>query len=92
MVPVTLTVYVPGGVFTAEIVMDETPNPPGGSVIVAGLKEMVGPLVTTGETFALRPTVPAKPLLLVSVIPRLTEFPVASATDVFNAKIPKSTT
>jgi hypothetical protein len=79
-VPATLTEYVPGGVLIAEIVMDETPNPPGDSVMVVGLKEIEGPLVTTGETVALRPMVPAKPLLLVSVTPRLAELPVAIVT------------
>jgi hypothetical protein len=92
MVPVTLTVYVPGGVFTAEIVMDEMPDPPGDSVMVAGLKEIVGRLVTTGETVALRPMVPPSPLLLISETTSWALDPLASVTEVANAMMRRSTT
>jgi len=60
---------MPAGVaLVVETVRVELPDPPAVKFKVVGFRTVVGPLATTGETFAVRLTEPVKRLMLFRLI------------------------
>ncbi len=59
-----------------ETVNVEVPDMPAGIVTVAeGVNDVVGPFGETGETVAVKLTVPLKPLVLVTVMVDVPDWP-----------------
>lgn len=60
----------------------DVPDPPDESVTLVGFKDTVGPLVTMGETAAVKLTVPAKPPKLLRVSANVAELPCSMVSEV----------